>query len=308
MTPNPEGIHSNSKYNLHTKSKDFFPIRQYRFDSSNHPIIKSRKECRFRIKTILSKQEEQMLDGLTNTLQCNRKDALRITFYEAARRGSKLVQPYSIYAKRDSTARGHTSRSIKLTAALPGSEKEALLKLASELDLSEKEIFRLSIIWLESSIRNGSIYRIHKCRLISNDDLGRKWSRENRGKPKNPRVAALKEARDIELKLKILFEEEDGTLPIDNGYFFPVWPKVAFQHELINEILQEYGLLLNGLSRWDKEILGNMIYFDFSWKMAVDTYYADRKEAERIMHLGRKELLELVEGEIAQNRSSRSKD
>ena len=91
-----EGIHSQSKYNLHSKSKDFFPIRQYRFDSSKHPIITSRKECRFRVKTILSKQEEQMLDGLINTLQCNQRDALRIIFYEAVRRGYDLVEPYSI--------------------------------------------------------------------------------------------------------------------------------------------------------------------------------------------------------------------
>ena len=77
-----------SLFNNHTKSKDFFPIKQYRFNATKQPIIQSRKELKHRVKTILSVQENQQLTGLVNSLQCNQRDPIRIAFYEAIRRGT----------------------------------------------------------------------------------------------------------------------------------------------------------------------------------------------------------------------------
>ena len=104
------------------------------------------------MKTILSVQEEQQLTGLINSLQCTQREAIRIAFYEAVRRGSKWVETVLKYALRDSKERGHTSRCKTLTVALPNAEKQALLDLGKDLDLSEKEIVRLAIIWLAYGI------------------------------------------------------------------------------------------------------------------------------------------------------------
>ncbi|KGG28515.1 MULTISPECIES: hypothetical protein [unclassified Prochlorococcus] len=299
----------NSKYNLHSKSKDYFPIRQYRFDSSEHPIIKSRKECKFRLKTILSKQEEQMLEGIINTLQCERRDALRISFYEAVRRGCDAVEPAVRYARRDSKERGHTARDRTLTVALPNSEKKALLELATELDLSEKEVVRLAIIWLEKSFRNGTIDRIHKCRMKSNDDIADKWSKENKGAPPNPKVAKLKEAIDIEKQIRVCLDEEGGTLPVENSYFYPAWKWLGRDlKDRIDYYLARHHLLtLNMLSNWEREILARMLVYDFSWKMAVDTHYEDKREAQRILKLSRADLLKLIKGEVDDQEASRER-
>ena len=85
-----------SRFNNHSKSKDFFPIKQYRFDTTKHPIIQSRKELKYRDKTILSVQENQQLKGLVNSLQCNQRDVIRIAFYEEI---SLMTGSNSIYIR-----------------------------------------------------------------------------------------------------------------------------------------------------------------------------------------------------------------
>ena len=90
------------RFNAHSKSKDFFPIKQYRFDTTNHPIVQSRKEYKFRLKTILSHQEEQQLEELINSLQCSKREATRISFYEALRRGKESLQTVLLYGLVDS--------------------------------------------------------------------------------------------------------------------------------------------------------------------------------------------------------------
>ena len=73
-----------------------------------------------------------------------------------------MLQAVLVYALRDSKERGQTARSKTLTVALPNAEKKALLELVKELDLSEKEIVRLAIIWLANLNKYGAITRIHK--------------------------------------------------------------------------------------------------------------------------------------------------
>ncbi|WP_205909833.1 MULTISPECIES: hypothetical protein, partial [Prochlorococcus] len=72
------GQSKQNKFNTTSKSKSFFPIKQHRFDSSKHPIIQSNQKCAARMTTMLSAQEDQMLEGLTNSLQCDQREAIRI--------------------------------------------------------------------------------------------------------------------------------------------------------------------------------------------------------------------------------------
>ncbi|WP_157859770.1 hypothetical protein [Prochlorococcus marinus] len=55
--------------------------------------------------TMLSAQEEQMLEGLTNSLQCNQREAIRIALYEASRSGLKALQSTSRSQERQQQAR-----------------------------------------------------------------------------------------------------------------------------------------------------------------------------------------------------------
>ncbi len=89
-----------NKFNTTSKSKSFFPIKQHRFDSSKHPIIQSNQKCAARMATMLSAQEDQMLEGLINSLQCDQREAIRIALHEASRSGFRDLQGTSRCAKR----------------------------------------------------------------------------------------------------------------------------------------------------------------------------------------------------------------
>tara|TARA_B100001964_G_scaffold238821_1_gene305018 strand:- start:1881 stop:2216 length:336 start_codon:yes stop_codon:yes gene_type:complete len=89
------GQSKQNKFNTTSKSKTFFPIKQHRFDSSKHPIIQSTQKCAARMTTMLSAQEDQMLEGLINSLQCDQREAIRIALHEASRSGFKALQSTS---------------------------------------------------------------------------------------------------------------------------------------------------------------------------------------------------------------------
>ena len=284
-----------SRFTANSKSKDFFPIKQYRFDTTNHPIITSRKECKFRLKTILSVQEEQQLTGLINSLQCTQREAIRIAFYEAVRRGSKWVETVLKYALRDSKERGHTSRCKTLTVALPNAEKQALLELGKELDLSEKEIVRLAIIWLAYGIKYEAITRIHKCQRLAFDKIAQQWSRENQGKPPNPQVSKLKESRDIEKEICILLGE-GVDIDFTSSAFKNVWKTLCYgkEEERYQDYALKYGYSLANTNAWERQILGIMLLYRFTYKQAVNDYYYDKREADKIIHMSRSDFLELL--------------
>ena len=72
------------------KTKDYFPLLRWRFNADDHPVIQSAEKCvSSTAKSIFSIQELQMLVGLTNTLQCDEREAVRIALYEAAKRPEK---------------------------------------------------------------------------------------------------------------------------------------------------------------------------------------------------------------------------
>jgi len=300
-----------TKFNINSKTKDFFFIRKYLVDTSKHPIIQSRKTCKFRLKTLISQQEENMLIGLTNTLQCNRREAIRIAFYEACRRGSKAVEECVPYASRYSKDKAHVGRSRPLTVALPNSEKQELLKLAKELGLSEKEVFRLAFIWLQYGFRYNTITRIEKCQIISQDRIAEEWSKANQGLPPNPRTAKLKQRRDEELEILRLIEDEGIDLfPIENtfhnNYALHV---IGKEKEFFQQyILEKYNYLwdknpsrdkplpkdFKTMKFLDKKILGAMYALNFTREECIKMYYEDKKEVENLKRMDRTEFLELL--------------
>lgn len=160
------------------KSMAWWRIKQFRIDTTNHPIIKCREKCASRISTILSQQEEMMIEGLKNSLQCSPREAIRIALYEVSLASAEALTDSLQRAKATSTARGHTSRSRKHSANLPRNEKEEAMKLAMAHGISEKEIFRLAVIYLEHGIRTETIVP-QCCRRISQKELSKKWEREN---------------------------------------------------------------------------------------------------------------------------------
>ncbi len=180
------------KFNFNSKSQTWFLIKQNRFDTTMHPIITSRKIFKVHNETLVSHQEKQELEGLVNTLQCDERGAIRIAVYEAARRGSERTRGTIEKASRSLTIAGHTKREKELKVSLPCSEKEKIMELATKLDLSEKEVFRLAFIWLANGVKSGAIKNIRNCKLISQDKLAQKWSRENIVKAPNPTVQKLK--------------------------------------------------------------------------------------------------------------------
>ena len=183
-----------SKFNTTSKSKEFFPIKQHRFDTAKHPVVLSKEPCKARLSTLMSQQEELMIHGLGNRLQCDRREAVRIALYEASQCKADLLKPFVDRASGGSRLRGHTARSRKLLVSLPRVEKEGVLQLAGTLDITEKEVVRLAIVWLSLSISSEMVTALTDSQKISQDALARKWSREHRGQ--TPRLQHLKQARD----------------------------------------------------------------------------------------------------------------
>ena len=143
----------NNKFNTNTKTKGFFPFPKYLFKTENHPIRLSTEKCSSAIEALFSQQEIQMLEGLTNSLQCDERESIRIALYEVSRISSDAYETELSCAKPDSKERGHASRSNKRRWNLPELEKDEMIQAAKELSISEKAFLRLAIIWLAKGIK-----------------------------------------------------------------------------------------------------------------------------------------------------------
>ena len=60
----------------------WWKFRKNRYITINHPSITNKVKCAFKLETILSPQEKQILEGITRTLQTSKRDAVRIAIYE----------------------------------------------------------------------------------------------------------------------------------------------------------------------------------------------------------------------------------
>ena len=185
----------NSKFNSTGHSKGYFPLKKHRFDTAKHPIVQSSARCSAKLKAHLSQQEELMVVGLVNCLQCNEREAVRIAIYELINSAdADTITTLAAAAKAGSNIKGHSSRDRAVSLSLPVQEKADLLELADQLCLSDKEVLRLAIIYLAKGIRTEGIKRLTRSPKISQEQLAKEWSRANQGKPPSDKTKALKSA------------------------------------------------------------------------------------------------------------------
>ena len=186
---------NNKKFNTKGATKGYFPIKQHRFDTTKHPVLQSTVRCAAKMQTILSQQEELMVAGLANCLQCNERDAVRIALYELRNDSDReFIQSLVAASSAGSKLKGHSSRDRKLSVSLPAQEKADAEELADVLEMTPKELVRLAIIYLAKGIRTEHLTKLSNTSKISQEQLARDWSRANEGKPPSERTKALKEA------------------------------------------------------------------------------------------------------------------
>ena len=186
---------NNKKFNTKCATKGYFPIKQHRFDTSKHPVIQSTVRCAAKMQSLLSQQEELMVVGLANCLQCNERNAVRIALYELLNNSDRqFVESLVPASSAVSKLKGHSSRDRKLSLSLPAQEKADVEELADELGITPKELLRLAIIHLAKGIRTEQLTRLTNTPKISQQQLAREWSRANQGEPPSARTKALKEA------------------------------------------------------------------------------------------------------------------
>ena len=132
----------NNKFNT-GRTKGYFPLKRCRFNTEIHPVIQSKERCASSTgKTLFSVQELQMLVGLTNTLQCNEREAIRIALYETSISASNAYELAFGHADTKATDKAHQGRSSAKQWKLPKSEKEKAVQSAEQLGISDSEFLR----------------------------------------------------------------------------------------------------------------------------------------------------------------------
>ena len=125
----------------------WWKFKKNRYITSNHPSITTKEKCAFKVDTILSPQEKQILEAITRTLQTSKRDAVRIAIYELGKDVFK-AENFLKYADKKTKEKGHTSRSFKIPIRVIKAEKEIAQNISKQFEISEKEAIRLCIIWL----------------------------------------------------------------------------------------------------------------------------------------------------------------
>ncbi len=120
----------------------WWKFRKNSYITTNHPSITTKEKCAFKVETILSPQEKQILDGITNTLQTSKRDAIRIAIYELGKDVFK-AENFLKYAEKETKEKGHTSRSVECSYRVIKTEKESVEEVAKTFEISEKEAVRL---------------------------------------------------------------------------------------------------------------------------------------------------------------------
>ena len=184
-----------NRFNTSKKTKDWFPFAKYLFITDKHPVRESDEKCSSSIEAPFSQQELEQIKGITNSLQCETRDAVRIALFEVVKDAEAAYEKTYDKAKAGSTVKGHEGRNHRKRLHLPKAERDAAEQAATNLRISIKEFLRLAVIWLADGIKEESITRLTNSRRIGKDAVAKQWSRENQGKPPSEKVAKLKEAQ-----------------------------------------------------------------------------------------------------------------
>ena len=294
---------SNKKFNSKTKTKGWFPFAKYLFKTEKHPVRQSSLKCSSSVEAALSIQETQMIEGITSSLQCNEREAIRIALYEASRRASEAYEGYFECARWDTDKRGHTARSRAGKWSLPKIEKDETSVAAQQLNISEKEFIRLAIIWLARGIKDESIIRLTKTPRIPKDEVAMNWSRENRGKPQSDSVKKLKDARDEAKELSdYLFEQKREAATSEYEF------RNGLSAELLRQIDDEDMDLFLENQSWEQDFLSEnpdiddieflihckMRAFQCSYEDAKFFVEGDLKECDMLAKMTPKEQLQYL--------------
>ena len=287
------------------RTKEYFPLLRWRFNTDDHPVIKSTEKCASSTaRSKFSMQELQMLVGLTNTLQCNEREAVRIALYEAVKSADKAHETAFTCAASQSTEKGHQGRSSLKQWKLPKAEKEIAIEAAKELGISDSEFVRMAIIWLQRGIRNGTVDALTNSKLIPFDAVARTWSRENpgskdQGRVPHPGVAKLKEAaRAAHEEAGHIYRQRNQekwarrkTYLMENGYQLPPDDDGSFDKlgslDALIEIQEAENFERIVQDQIEKLRLGEREAFNFRW-------------LEQIPDLTEKELDWLWEDQLAE--------
>ena len=70
------------KFNTSKNTKEWFSFAKHLFITDNHAIRQSQDQCNSSTEAIFSQQELKQINGITNSLQCDTREAIRIALFE----------------------------------------------------------------------------------------------------------------------------------------------------------------------------------------------------------------------------------
>ena len=184
-----------NKFNTSKNTKGWFPFAKYLFVTDNHPIRLSPDKRSSSIEALFSQQELEQINGITNSFQCETRDAIRIALYETCKDAQSAYEKSFDKAKSASKVKGHEGRKTEKRLTLPLAEKQAAVYAAKQLNITIKEFLRLAVIWVADGIKEESITSLTNSKRIGKDAVAKQWSRENRDKPPSESVKKLKDAQ-----------------------------------------------------------------------------------------------------------------
>ena len=128
-----------NKFNTSKNTQGWFPFAKYLFVTDNHPIRLSPDKCSSSIEALFCQQELEQINGITNSLQCETRDAIRIALYETCKNAQSAYEKSYEKAKSGSKVKGHEGRKTNKRLTLPLSEKQAALDASKQLNITIKE-------------------------------------------------------------------------------------------------------------------------------------------------------------------------
>jgi len=236
-----------NKFNTSKNTQGWFPFAKYLFVTDNHPIRLSPDKCSSSIEALFCQQELEQINGITNSLQCETRDAIRIALYETCKNAQSAYDKSYEKAKSGSKVKGHEGRKTNKRLTLPLSEKQAALDASKQLNITIKEFLRLAVIWVEDGIKEESITSLTNSRRIGKDAVAKNWSRENRDKPPSESVKKFKEARK---DAEALMDYQDDLKRKEREELFPVTGNYLADKKLEQQIKQEEALASADADSW----------------------------------------------------------
>lgn len=274
----------------------YFPIKQFRFKTEKHPVITNTDRCSFSVEAKWSQQELLMIAGLTNILQCNEREAVRISIFEGLNGGSEQLLAHIDAAKAGSTQKGHEGRATSKRIRMTKKEKENFSLACKSHGIRDTELIRLVVIRLARGIRDGSITRLTNSALISQMELFREWSsthKVNESKLKALKSAAAKawnEANDIANEQWEHYQDQKQqrrvyrlTHPGIEDETLDALIQIEHEEHLEN-IIQRY-VQEQKLNRSEEKIFRWMFQFDLTEEEAIQIVEDQEKEKEDLDRL-----------------------